>query len=329
MSALIRRTKLKHRVLAIFVMVMIALCILGFVSAPRKVTVIADGSIQQIITRSSSPRDALLDAGVTLEKGDGYRLKSKTGDVRDGAEIEVFRAIPVRIWKNGQEREYLIGRATVGETLEAAGVSYAACRVFPELQSRPAEGMLISVTGPNSRFISEQEPIPFGVETRDDDSIPQGTTQVVSKGSPGVLECVYNIPPQGSEDQYKHIISSRVLHHPSPKVILRGTGTNLVAHGSGFARYTRIMDVEATAYTLAEGSGTGRTSTGIVPYEGVIAVDPDVIPYHTKVYVPGYGMAVAEDCGGAIEGNKIDLFMHDIQRAKKWGRKKIQIYILE
>lgn len=60
------------------------------------------------------------------------------------------------------------------------------------------------------------------------------------------------------------------------------------------------MTMEITAYTLGEGSGTGRTSIGLVPYEGIVAVDPRVIPYYTKLYIPGYGIAMAGDYPAAL-----------------------------
>ena len=67
----------------------------------------------------------------------------------------------------------------------------------------------------------------------------------------------------------------------------------------------------------------------MVPYHGVVAVDPDVIPYGTRMYIPGYGFAVAADCGGAINGNTIDLFMEDYGDAISWGRRDVTVYFLE
>ena len=80
---------------------------------------------------------------------------------------------------------------------------------------------------------------------------------------------------------------------------------------------------------MGEGSGTGRTSIGLVPYEGIVAVDPRVIPHYTKLYIPGYGIAMAGDTGGAIRGNRLDVFMHDWHRAIQWGRRTLDVYILE
>ena len=83
------------------------------------------------------------------------------------------------------------------------------------------------------------------------------------------------------------------------------------------------MNVSATAY-----SGDSITATGTRPKWGTIAVDPRIIPYGTKVYIPKFNMTfVAEDCGGAIKGNKIDIFMNSKSECRTWGRRTIDIYI--
>jgi 3D (Asp-Asp-Asp) domain-containing protein/LysM repeat protein len=93
------------------------------------------------------------------------------------------------------------------------------------------------------------------------------------------------------------------------------------------------ITVEATAYTAnCEGcSGTTKTGIDLIanPNQKVIAVDPDVIPLGTKVHVEGYGEAIAGDTGGAIEGNKIDVFIPSESEAKQWGRKDVQVKILD
>ncbi|WP_081328686.1 3D domain-containing protein [Neomoorella thermoacetica] len=85
----------------------------------------------------------------------------------------------------------------------------------------------------------------------------------------------------------------------------------------------------ATAYTASseEGTADGRTATGIKVRRGVVAVDPKVIPLGTKLYIEGYGEAIAADTGGAIKGNKIDLFMDSKQEALRWGRRWVLVTI--
>ena len=85
------------------------------------------------------------------------------------------------------------------------------------------------------------------------------------------------------------------------------------------------MTVSATAY-----SGDKITSTGTIPRWGVIAVDPSVIPYGSTVYIPIFNRYfIAEDCGGRIKGNRIDIFMTSEQKCRNWGVRKIEIEILE
>ncbi|TMU87438.1 LysM peptidoglycan-binding domain-containing protein [Bacillus sp. BHET2] len=93
------------------------------------------------------------------------------------------------------------------------------------------------------------------------------------------------------------------------------------------------ITVEATAYTADCEGCSGTTATGVNlkenPDAKVIAVDPDVIPLGSKVYVEGYGYATAEDTGGAIKGNRIDVFISSQDQATDWGRKSVNVKILE
>jgi 3D (Asp-Asp-Asp) domain-containing protein len=85
---------------------------------------------------------------------------------------------------------------------------------------------------------------------------------------------------------------------------------------------TRTLAVDAVAYHLP-----GRTASGLPVGVGVIAVDPTVIPLGTRVFVPGYGAAVAADVGSAIKGNIIDLWMPSTAAAQAWGRRTVTITV--
>jgi len=95
---------------------------------------------------------------------------------------------------------------------------------------------------------------------------------------------------------------------------------------------TMEMTVTATAYTAYCPGCSGTTAIGIDlrsnPDQKVIAVDPNVIPLGSKVWVEGYGEAIAGDTGGAIKGNKIDVFIPSYESALEWGVKKVKIKVL-
>jgi 3D (Asp-Asp-Asp) domain-containing protein len=85
---------------------------------------------------------------------------------------------------------------------------------------------------------------------------------------------------------------------------------------------THMLVVDAVAYHLP-----GNTASGIPVGVGVIAVDPTVIPLGTRVFVPGYGPAVAADVGSAVKGNIIDLWMPTTAQALAWGRRTVTITV--
>ena len=113
--------------------------------------------------------------------------------------------------------------------------------------------------------------------------------------------------------------------HPSED----GNGGYLVFTSGATMPYKKIMDCNATAYDIH-----GITATGYPTEVGVVAVDPTVIPYGTRMFIQTpsgswvYGMATARDCGGAIKGNIIDLWFPDYATCCKWGRRDVTVYIL-
>ena len=97
----------------------------------------------------------------------------------------------------------------------------------------------------------------------------------------------------------------------------------------GAMRYVREYDMEATAYLPTDGGGNGITASGMLAERGVVAVDTDVIPLGTRLYIPGYGVAIAGDTGGAINGERIDLCMESYGEAMEFGRRWVKVYVLE
>lgn len=95
----------------------------------------------------------------------------------------------------------------------------------------------------------------------------------------------------------------------------------------------KTFNMTATAYTAYCKGCSGITKTGLnlrkYPELKVVAVDPKVIPLGSKVWVEGYGIAVAGDTGGAIKGNKIDIFVKNKSTAYQWGRKKVTVKLLK
>jgi len=95
-----------------------------------------------------------------------------------------------------------------------------------------------------------------------------------------------------------------------------------------FSRVQKTWTMEATAYSAYDPGCSGRTSTGRALRKGIIAVDPMVIPLGTEVYIAGYGHAIADDQGGSIKGNVIDIAFDSHVEALRFGRRTVKVYIL-
>ncbi|MCM2977451.1 LysM peptidoglycan-binding domain-containing protein [Priestia aryabhattai] len=119
----------------------------------------------------------------------------------------------------------------------------------------------------------------------------------------------------------------------TPSTSAPSTSTPAPAPAQESKSVSKEITVEATAYTAYCAGCSGITATGIDlrsnPNRKVIAVDPRVIPLGSRVYVEGYGEAIAGDTGGAIKGTRVDLFMASQSSALNWGRKTVKLQILD
>lgn len=174
------------------------------------------------------------------------------------------------------------------------------------------------------------ETIPFDTEYRSVQTIKRGSEVIERKGSNGTSAKTYRRRFINGELDSETLVSENVTVYPQTQIVLRGSGgTYTNASGESYS-YSYYLDVTATAYSTL----SGYTYTGKAIELGMIAVDPSVIPLGTQVYVVGdygdYGVCSAEDTGGAIIGNKIDIYLgDDMEVLMNFGVRKMRVYILE
>lgn len=106
-----------------------------------------------------------------------------------------------------------------------------------------------------------------------------------------------------------------------------GLGTQR-GHNGVPNKYTRVLTMEASAYSSQDPGNGKYTATGSRLRKGLVSVDPKVIPLGTKLYIEGYGYAVADDTGGAIRGHRIDLAYDTRAEALQFGRQTVKVYVL-
>lgn len=160
-----------------------------------------------------------------------------------------------------------------------------------------------------------------------DNSLTRGNEEVKQFGRNGlnrllVREKYYNGVKIGED-----VVQTSQLVRPVDQIVREGTAEP--QNTIGWRSYSQVLYMEASAYLPYDGGGSGYTALGIPARHGVVAVDPDIIPLGTRLYIPGYGEAIAADTGGAINGYMIDLCMEDYTQAIAFGRRGVEVYILD
>lgn len=202
-------------------------------------------------------------------------------------------------------------------------------------QTSPEPEQVLIATQPIktlSRFTSKieelTEVIPKQVIFKDDPEKEAGIEEVLDEGSDGQKITTTKISYYDGDEFSRDIVEEKLIE-PKDKIISRGTKIvwRTLDTADGHITYWKKMRVYATHYDSRCPGCNDWTAIGMKAGKGVIAVDPSVIKLRSQVYIPGYGMAVAGDTGGAIKGNIIDLGFDDARTAG-WHAQYVDIYLL-
>ena len=307
-----------------------------------QVVVLADGKQTTVTQTGGTVEDALKEAGVTVGEEDSLNY-DKDEPLFDKMHIRVTRMMKVRITADGETREVETSAQTVEDVLKKFQVELDEDdRVEPEGKTKVTEGMEITVHRVEVKEEVKTEEVPFETKYQDTDSLYEGETQVKTQGVAGEKEVTYEVTFVDGEEESREAASEKVTKEPVAEVVLRGTaereqsgaggiGTFVDLYGNTVS-YSSVMSGTCTAYSVPGGT----TSLGWDAVYGVIAVNPNIIPYGTKMYVTSpdgsvvYGYGVAGDTGGACMAGDIiaDLCYNTIEECSQIGRREMVIYIL-
>lgn len=302
---------------------------------PKQVTIVIDGEealVLDVVARTVG--QALQRAGISLREGDEVWPALYQALV-DGTRIEIARGVRVTLRVDGQELEVAVPQGTVRDALVKAGIRMGPLdRVVPVRETRLEEGMEIRVIRVTQEEVVETETIPYRTLRWAEPHLAKGEERIVREGREGLLETRVLLTYEDGQLVHRQILSTEVKVEPVNRIIGVGTRESLpvLQTATGSYRYVDVLDMEATAYYPGpESTGEwadGYTFTGLRAGKGVVAVDPSIIPLGTRLYVPGYGEAIAADIGGAIKGYRIDLGFDTYEEAIRYGRRKVKVYIL-
>lgn len=258
--------------------------------------------------------------------------------ITDTLTLDIDRAVKVSVTDGTNETNDVYTTAdTVAALLKEQQLELSDLdRVEPGIENTVTADMAVDVIRVEEVTDVVEEEVAFSTVRKNDSSLTKGKEQVVASGSNGLVEKRYTVVLENGKEVSRELVSEDVKKEAAQRVVAVGTKAiqQAPSRGTSSAVAGKTITMEATAYNwdCATCDGRGLTATGYnlkANPDGVIAVDPRVIPLGTKVYVEGYGYAVARDTGGAIKGNRIDLHMRSISAARQFGRQSVKVTIIE
>lgn len=282
-----------------------------------KTVSVYDGTNKHTFKTAESDCKKVLDQlGIKLNAYDKFWTSSE--NIKEGSVLVIERAIPVKINYKGSVRVIYTTQQTVQGAVNDAGYDWHKVMPIEDGLSRVKEGMELHVVPYEIKVVDNIEDTPISYEKWYDASLGENEQVVVAEGNPGKRSVKVEQFISDGKVIKTEILKSKVIKEGKKGIAKTGNQEDTVG-------WVTVMS--ATAYHPMDGDGRGITATGTMAAHGVVAVDPDVIPLGSKVYVPGYGEAVAEDTGGAIVGNRIDLCMDTYYDCYQFGRQNIEVFV--
>lgn len=339
----------KHSGIKALAILLVVVCLVGSLSQTAQAEntfVITDGDAVLVhTTYATDPAKVLREAGVALSAEDTYTTASNDGV----SEIKVKRALNVTVY-NG---ESVMQTSAYGENLQALFdrlgiVIDDTVAVSLPLDTVTYDGMIVRVNTKGASTESYTVEVPFETAYCDDPTLPVGVEKILVAGKPGQMLCTANVVYVDGQETERNVYQQTVTVEPVTRVVAKGTGEQvgqvsdqpLIGDGvivlptGEVLTYVRKEGFVATAYTHTDAGCDEYTSNGTRVKWGVVAVDPTVIPYGTRMFIVTndgkyvYGLSTAEDCGGAIQNRRLDLYMPTTEECFKFGVRDCTVYFL-
>lgn len=343
-----KRTKLMLRAIALAFAAVCALTLLSQPAHAQNTYVITDGDrVVYHTTNSTDPAVILSEAGLSLSEDDTFT--TSPGLVL--SEITICRSLSVTIRHCGETLTVESIGESVGDLLERLNISLDGdTTVSAPLDAPVADGMVLDVSRTLRCAETYTVVIPHETTFCYDDTLPAGTELVLTPGMDGEMRCTANVVYVDGVEVSRSVMQQTVTTQPINEIVAVGTGDRDAVTatakgpiiGDGFIitetgevlTYTSTWVVEATAYTHTDAGCDFWTATNTHVRIGTVAVDPRYIPYGTRMFIVSndgqyvYGVATAEDCGGAIKQDRIDLYYPTTAECFQFGRRDCTIYFL-
>ncbi len=342
----LKRKNMFIRLAALVISVACVVSLLAQTVFAKNTYVITDGDqVKVYSTYATNAEEVLVQAGVALDKDDTYTTQPGDGV----SEITIQRSQTITVNNCGE----ILTATSYGETLEdllnRLGVpAHGEYSVSLPMDTLTYDGMEVTV-----RHTVEGEEvytveIPFEITYCNDPSLPAGQEQILVPGVVGQMQIRAHVVYVNAAESDRTVLEETVIAQPVNQVVLVGTGTEetidpdapaigdgvIVTADGEILTYTKSAQFLTTAYNHTDAGCDMTTATGTTVRLGTVAVDPTVVPYGTRMFIVSndgkyvYGIATAEDCGGGVKGNHIDLYYPTTDECWQYGRRNATVYFL-
>ncbi|MCL2188278.1 MAG: 3D domain-containing protein [Defluviitaleaceae bacterium] len=304
------------------------------------VTVNDSGRVHTHETAAQTVGELLSHVGISLAELDRVSYPTEA-PIYDGMEIGINRAVRFYVMTdNNPPTEWTMRHGTtIFEVLSIAQGRYSEAFLYGYDMTRAVTPQdILRFSSWRSRYYTEIVELPYEIYRNYTSSVRIGRTYVRQRGVVGEHEVTINVVYIGGYEDSRTETDTVMLSYPVTAIYDIGTsrlGELANPHAEDF-HYIRRVRMQATAYCacfLCTGRNPtdrnfGVTASGRRVEHGIVAVDRNVIALGTNLYVENYGFALAADVGGAIIGNRIDLFMYNHQDALRFGRRYVYVWVL-
>ena len=295
-------------------------------------TVREDGHSLSLRSTQPSLALALKENGILLGPGDLVVPEADTPLVA-GLAVDVRHASQINVLLSDSSSVVYTHEKTVADALLDVGIDLApADRVMPGRDEPVSNGMDVQILRVTVGTVVEREEISYQTLFEGDPGLAWGDSRRI-EGQTGVHAWEYEVTYEDGQEAGRTLVRDWVELEPQDAVVYYSAASDYAGDMPEGTTVVNVMHVYATWYNPASAGkprsspGYGITSTGVPVTRGIVAVDPRVIPYGTRMFIPGYGFAVAADCGGGVKGNMIDLGYPDGVDVD-WVSRWVDIYIL-
>lgn len=300
----------------------------------QQVYVTIDGQEKEVWTIAGTVQELMNELEIEVNEHDVIEPPLSEA-VASEMSVTYEQSFLVTLTSDGEEKEIWTTSTTVADFLEREDITLGELdRVEPSVEDYINDSMEVNVVRVEKVTDVVEETVDFATVRRNDSSLEQGRERVVQSGQNGQLKKHYEVIYEDGEEVSRELVKEEKVQDSEDRIVAVGTKAPAPVSSRGSSASSgEWRTFTATAYTAYCTGCSGTTATGLDlrnnPNKNVIAVDPNVIPLGSRVEIQGMGTFIAGDTGGAITGNKIDIFMPNRSDALAFGRRTVQIRILD